>query len=102
EFLCTFEHPQLQLVMCSAQLGFRQHTRGDIDTDQHHAGDLIVTGAVGLQARQVPAAVRVLDLALHAVQLCEHAGRIVQQLRIVQRVRDVDERAAAIGGDQVE
>jgi hypothetical protein len=74
---------------------------GDVDEGEDDAADPVVAGPVRPQPRQQPAIAEA-DLALDRCQLVEHRVRVVGELRIVEPAREVADRPADVGGDQVE
>jgi hypothetical protein len=76
--------------------------RGDIDEREHRAVDAVFSGAVGQDAGEVPTAVRAFEFAFDQAQRTERFGGIVGELVVLGPVRDIEQRASNIGGDDAE
>ena len=75
---------------------------GHIDKRQHRAGNLVVVGAVGAQARQVVAPLGAAHRPLDGVQLAQHGADVRLQFVVLQPVRDVQQQPVDVAGNQVE
>ena len=88
--------------LADARLGLGLASAADVDEGHHGAFDLVFCRAVRQQAHEVVASVVTAQLALDGVQGVEGRRHVVGQLAILEPVRDVEQRAPDIGGDDRE
>ena len=82
---------QTHALLAQAQFLFGLTPLGDINEGQHGAINVVFTGAVRQQPRNVPAVVVAADFPLDQAQGLKHGGGVFGHLRVIEAVGDVQQ-----------
>ena len=85
-----------------AHFQFAALSRADVHEGDDHTFDVVLRGAVGQRAAQVPPAAVAFDFAFDGHQVLQHGARIRQQVVVGELLREIGDRPADVGIDELE